>query len=130
MSRHTPTVRPPPALLRHARESRHAATAAEQRLWAVLRDHKLGPHIRRQHPIGDRFIVDIFCADAGLCIEVDGDTHADPGQPVYDAARTACLDQLGYRVIRFTNADVFGNLAGVLETIRSACQEERVKGTA
>ena len=69
------------------------------------------------------------CADAGLCIEVDGDTHAKPGQPEYDAARAAWLGQLGSRVIRFTNADAFGNLAGVLETIRSECQEERAKGT-
>jgi len=124
---HAPTVRLPPALLRHARESRHEPTAAKRRVWAAVRDHQLGPHIHRQHPIGDRFIVDFFCADAGLCIEVDGDTHAEPGQPEYDAAQTAWLGQRGYRVIRFTNADVFGNLAGVLEAIQSACQDEGAK---
>ncbi len=80
-------------------------------------------------PIGGPFIVDFFCADAGRCIEVDGDTHAEPGQPEYDAARAAWLGQLGSRVIRFTNADAFVNLAGVLETIRSACQEERAQET-
>jgi len=45
-------------------------------MWVGVRAHRLGANIRRQHPIGDRFIVDFFCADAGLCIEVDGDTHA------------------------------------------------------
>ncbi len=100
-------------------------TAAEKRLWVGLRGHRLGTHIRRQHPIGDRFVVDFFCADAGLCIEVDGDTHDEPGQPEYDAARTAWLNERGYRVIRFTNDDVRLNLAAVLEAIREACEKPR-----
>ena len=113
-----------PELLHHARESRQTPTAAEKRLWVGLRAHRLGPHIRRQHPIGDRFIVDFFCADAGLCIEIDGDTHAEPGQPEYDAARTTWLNQRGYRVIRFPNSDVLENLAGVLETLHRTCVDE------
>jgi very-short-patch-repair endonuclease len=72
--------------------------------------------------------VDFFCADPGLCIEVNGAAHAEPARPEYDAARTAWLAQLGCRVIRSTNGDVFGNLAGVLEAIRPACPEEGAKG--
>jgi adenine-specific DNA-methyltransferase len=121
MAEHAPGFRLPPALLRHARESRHEPTAAEQRVWAAVRDHQLGVHIRRQHALLGRFIADFYCAQARLCIEIDGDTHAEPGQIEYDAARTAWLSQRGCRVIRFTNADVFENLVGVLEAIRSAC---------
>lgn len=109
------------ALLAHARESRHAPAEAERRLWAALRAHRLGPLIRRQHPIGDRFIVDLFCAAARLCIEIDGDSHAEPAQAAYDRAHTAWLNERGYRVIRFANGEVLDNLGGVLETIRQAC---------
>jgi len=118
-----------PELLGHARESRHTPTAAEKWLRVGLRAHRLGPHIRRLHPIGDRFIVRSFCADAGFRIEVDSDTHAKLVQPAYVAARTTWLNQRGYRMIGFTRADVFENPAGVLEAIRSAGQEEGVKGT-
>jgi len=85
-----------PELLHHARESLQGPNATENRLWVGLRAHRIGPHIRRQRPIGDRFLVGSFCADAGLCIEVDSDTHAEPGQPEYGATRTTWLNQRGY----------------------------------
>ena len=71
-----------------------------------------------------RFIVDFYCASARLCIEIDGEGHAEPGQADYDAARTALLEERGFCVVRFTNADVMHNLEGVLRVIQEACGAE------
>jgi very-short-patch-repair endonuclease len=82
-------------------------------------------HIRRQHVLLGRFIPDFYCAHAGLCIEIDGDSHAEPAQAAYDAERTACLEEHGYRVIRFTNAEVLSSLPSVLEVIAQECRGGR-----
>jgi very-short-patch-repair endonuclease len=71
---------------------------------------------RRQHPI-DRFIIDFYCAAAKLCIEIDGDSHYEQNQEEYDKARTVFLEELGYRVIRFTNRDVRYNINAVVDEI-------------
>ena len=115
-----------PAIRARARELRHPLTPAEQRLWNRLRDHQLGVHIRRQHPIW-RFIADFYCGATRVVIEVDGNTHAEADQAAYDAARTAWLEARGYRVIRFRNDDVFERLPAVLEAIRVACEPAGVK---
>jgi adenine-specific DNA-methyltransferase len=122
VAKHTPTVRLAPALLRHARNSRSEPTAAEKRVWAAVRDHQLGVHIRRQQALLGRFIPDFYCAQARLCIEIDGDTHAELGMPEYDAERTALLEARGYRVIRFSNQEVLTNLPAVVDAIRAACE--------
>ncbi len=109
-----------PPILQAARELRHPQTPAEQKLWSRLRNHQLDRlKIRRQHPI-DRFIIDFYCAEAKLCIEVDGDSHAE--QVEYDQARTAYLDELGYTVIRFTNREVFAQCEAVLQVIADECR--------
>jgi very-short-patch-repair endonuclease len=94
-----------PPILERAREMRHPQTPAEATLWRALRNRNLNYKFRRQHPI-DRFIIDFYCAQAKLCIEIDGASHLDPEQQKYDAARTEFLEDLGYKVIRFTNNDV------------------------
>jgi 5-methyltetrahydrofolate--homocysteine methyltransferase len=81
-----------------------------------LRNRSLGYKFRRQHPI-DRFIVDFYCAEAKLCIEIDGASHLEPSQVKYDAARTAWLEDGGYTVIRFTNHDVRYKMNVVLDEI-------------
>jgi very-short-patch-repair endonuclease len=58
-----------------------------------------------------------------LCIEVDGDSHAEPDQIEYDQARTKWLMEEGYRVIRFTNREVFNQLEAVLEAILQECNQ-------
>lgn len=70
---------------------------------------------RRQVPIGS-YIVDFYCAELRLVIEIDGGSHMD--QEKYDAERTFCLESCGYLVIRFTNDDVRINLNQVIESIR------------
>ncbi len=105
-----------------ARELRREMTPAEKKLWARIRFGQLdGAHFRRQHAV-DRFIVDFFCAKARLVIEVDGDSHAV--QAEYDAARTQWLnEQRHYRVLRFTNDEVYRNIEAVLEAILEALRE-------
>jgi very-short-patch-repair endonuclease len=107
------------ALQARARELRRDMTPAERRLWSRIRYDQLdGVHFRRQHAVG-HFIVDFFCAEAKLVIEVDGDVHAT--QTDYDAARTAWLEeQKQYRVIRFSNEEVFKKLDAVVEAIWEA----------
>jgi very-short-patch-repair endonuclease len=111
-----------PVIRQRARELRQPQTPAEAKLWQHLRRRQLkGFYFRRQHPI-DHFIVDFYCARARLVVEVDGDVHAM--QEEYDAARTAWLETQGYRVIRFTNSEVFGELDAVLERVLMVCQEQ------
>jgi len=115
-----------PLILARARELRQPQTASEARLWMALRNRNFGFKFRRQHPI-DRFIVDFYCAQARLCIEIDGDSHNEPGQAAYDAARTQYLQERGDEVIRFSNADVQSRLEAVLEQIVRAARE-RIAG--
>jgi very-short-patch-repair endonuclease len=105
-----------PPILQAAREMRQPQTPAEATLWRALRDRALGYKFRRQHPI-ERFIVDFYCAQTKLCIEIDGAAHMDPDQRAYDLARTAYLEEMGYKVIRFTNDDVRYDLNGVIDKI-------------
>ncbi len=105
-----------PPILKMAREMRHPQTAAEATLWRALRARNLGYKFRRQHPI-ERFIVDFYCAQVKLCIEIDGASHLEKSQERYDVARTQYLEDLGYKVIRFTNDDVRYNIDSVVGEI-------------
>src|SRR5690606_32475651 len=100
-------------LLERAKAMRRVQTEPEQRLWLALRAKRFeGAKFRRQVVIG-RYIADFACRmPVMLIVEVDGDTHAD--RRGYDKSRTAFLEQKGYRVIRFNNDEVMGNLEGVL----------------
>jgi very-short-patch-repair endonuclease len=80
----------------------------------------MGYKFRRQVVIVP-YIVDFICLEARLIIEVDGGQHG--GRLVYDARRTVRLESKGYRVIRFWNHEVLGELEGVLEQIRAALIE-------
>lgn len=110
-----------PILLHHARKMRREPTKPERRLWQKLRRKQLGYKFRRQHPIG-RYILDFYCHQARLVVEVDGDSHAY--QEEYDAARTAWLEAQGLRVMRFSNRTVMQNLDGVLQLIFEACADD------
>ena len=101
----------------YGRANRKQSTEAEQALWRELRGQRLGVKFRRQHAI-EQFIVDFVSIGAKLVVEVDGAVHNDPGQAEYDAGRTHELTEVGYRVIRFTNEQVLGNMEMVLAEIR------------
>lgn len=102
----------------NARCHRYEPTVAEIRLWECLRGKRLGVKFRRQHVIQD-FIVDFVCLDEMLIIEVDGEYHLPQEQQEEDQKRTAILQQLGYRVIRFTNDEVLFKIDEVLDNIKS-----------
>jgi very-short-patch-repair endonuclease len=95
------------ALRAKAREMRRGATPAEDRLWGQLRSSKLGVRFRRQHAIG-QFIVDFYCAQAQLVIEVDGLVHVNSAEQ--DLQRQEYLEQVGLTVVRFNNEEVLSNL--------------------
>jgi very-short-patch-repair endonuclease len=104
-----------------AAELRAAATKAEAALWEHLRGRRLeGVKFRRQHPIGP-YIVDLCSPAQKLIIELDGGQHR--GQQAADAERTAKLESLGYRVLRFWNDDVLQETDRVLRVIREAVRE-------
>ena len=101
-----------------ARRLRRVSTDTERMMWRVLRDRQLGVKFRRQHPIGP-YIVDFFCEDSCLVIEIDGGQHG----PEVDKVRTEYLQSNGIHVMRFWNNEVRENMEGVVTTI-----QERLKG--
>lgn len=100
------------------RNLRRVVPAPEQRLWYFLRNKRLGHKFKRQYSIG-RYVVDFYCAEHHLAIEIDGDSHYTTEAQEYDADRTEYLHACGIRVVRFTNADVMKNIDGVVGTIAS-----------
>jgi very-short-patch-repair endonuclease len=100
-----------------ARQLREFSTDAERRMWSALRDRCLSRYkFRRKHPIG-HYIVDFACTEYRLVIELDGSQHADSAA---DARRTAWLEIQGWRMVRFWNNDVLGNIDGVIEAVLEA----------
>jgi very-short-patch-repair endonuclease len=96
-----------------ARRLRRRATDAERRLWSRLRAQAFhGLKFRRQHPIG-RYVVDFACLERALVVELDGGQHS----VAVDARRTAAIERHGFRILRFWNNQVLGNLDGVLRQL-------------
>ena len=105
----------PPDLLTFAHALRTNQTDAETKLWWLLKDRRLrSMKFRRQHPIPP-YVVDFYCHDAHLVIEVDGGQHSEARR--YDEERTAFLGSLGIRVMRFWNNEVLQSTDAVLEAI-------------
>src|SRR5215510_4239745 len=94
-----------------ARELRREMTPAEKLLWEEVRAKKLGVRFRRQQVIAG-FIVDFYCHQAGLVVEVDGDVH--DLQQEEDARREKALSALGLRIVRFRNDEVVRDLSAVV----------------
>jgi dTDP-4-amino-4,6-dideoxygalactose transaminase/very-short-patch-repair endonuclease len=105
-------------LKQYAEENRNNPTEAERVLWNALREGKLGVKFRQQHIIED-FIVDFYCAELKLTIELDGGYHNAPEQMKSDAERTARLKELGYIEIRFNNKQVIGDTEGTISVIEN-----------
>ena len=104
-------------LYQYARELRQEPTAAEKLLWAAIRNRKLNNlKFRRQHPL-DKFIVDFYCNEKKLVVEVDGGVHDVKTNKEYDDARTAMLAGLNICVLRFRNEEIVNDIDVVLEKI-------------
>jgi very-short-patch-repair endonuclease len=103
-----------------ARNLRREQTSAEARLWSALRNRQLaGLKFRRQHPYG-QFILDFFCVERQLAVEVDGGVHLNAEQAAHDAERSEFLEQRGVYVLRFTNEEIEQHLPDVLRKIIEA----------
>ncbi|MDB9305584.1 MULTISPECIES: endonuclease domain-containing protein [Cyanophyceae] len=104
-----------PQLVERAKTLRKNMTKAEKKLWYdYLRNFQFRVH--RQRPI-DNFIVDFYCPNLSLVIEVDGESHSTDLAQNYDRERTQILEGYGLRIIRFTNQEVLNAFAGVCATI-------------
>jgi uroporphyrinogen-III synthase len=88
---------------------RRDKTRAEKKAWSQLKDRRtLGLKFRRQVPI-DRYIVDFYCHEIRVIVEIDGGVHGRPGQAKWDVKRNERLKELGYKVLRITNEDVLNH---------------------
>jgi very-short-patch-repair endonuclease len=100
-----------------ARKLRQEETEAEKVLWNALRGKRLnGLKFRRQHPY-ENTILNFFCVEHQLVVELDGSVHDLPDQSEYDEQRTKFLNEHGLRVVRFRNEDILKSLPIILQKI-------------
>ncbi|WP_232778364.1 endonuclease domain-containing protein [Salegentibacter sediminis] len=105
-----------------ARKLRRDMTSAEEMLWEYLRNNQLGYKFRRQHPV-HYFIVDFYCHQFKLVIEVDGGYHNSKQQKIADKEREELLEFQDLHIIRFTNEEVIGNVKGIIQRILEKINE-------
>jgi len=104
-----------PAL--RAKDSRFFATRSEKLVWSWLRNRQLGGYkFRREHPMGE-YVLDFYCDEARLVVEIDGSHHGHPAQERHDAVRTRFLEQCGLKVLRFWNSQLRPQRRMILDTI-------------
>ena len=119
-----------PQLLDFAKTMRHNSTDAEHLMWQLLRAKRfMNLKFRRQHVIKP-YIVDFYCHEIGLVIELDGSQHGTDDAIEYDAERTKFLEVLGLKVVRYWNHDVLGRTDVVLEDLWWRCFELKSKSTS
>ena len=99
-------------------------TECEKKLWRLLRYNQLGVHFRRQVPIG-HYILDFFCFQAKLAVELDGSQHYyNKAESASDSKRDTYLKNQGLTILRFNNKEFLRNPAGVLQVIYDHIQKE------
>ena len=119
-----------PQLLEFAKAMRTNATDAEHLMWQLLRAKRfMNLKFRRQHVIAP-YIVDFYCHELGLVIELDGSQHGIEDAIQYDAERTKFLEALDLRVVRYWNHDVLRRTDVVLEDLWRRCFELKSKSTS
>ena len=112
-----------PQLLDFAKTMRHNSTDAEHLMWQLLRAKRfMNLKFRRQHVIKP-YIVDFYCHELGLVIELDGSQHNTEDGRAYDAERTKFLEALGLKVVRYRNYEVLEQTDVVLEDLWQVCSE-------
>lgn len=119
-----------PQLLEFAKAMRTNATDAEHLMWQLLRAKRfMNLKFRRQHVIAP-YIVDFYCHELGLVIELDGSQHNTDDGRAYDFERTKFLEALGFRVVRYWNNDVLKNTESVLGNLWNICCHLKSKSTS
>ncbi len=119
-------AKPPlmPTIKQFARELRQRQTDAEQLLWSLLRGRRLGGFkFRRQHPFRG-YILDFYCEEIRLVVELDGGQHNTEQGKSYDSRRSDLLRQEGIRVLRFWNHEVLTETESILEVIWAALHDQ------
>ena len=117
----------PPVIFQRAKSLRNRMTKPEKVLWEYLRQKPLGFKFRRQHPF-HIYILDFYCHQAKLFIEIDGDSHSREFQKEQDAIRTKFIEEQGIEEIRFKNEQVLNQLKNVIEEIERALSGGCLKG--
>ena len=109
-------------MLQRVRELRVKQTPAEQVLWELLRGRRfMGLKFRRQHQYGP-YILDFYCAEKSVAVELDGEVHETPEQQDHDRARDNFLRSDGITVVRIANRDLFKDTERSLRAIQEACE--------
>ena len=103
------------------RELRHQQTDAEKAAWYLLRDRNLGVKFRRQYAI-ENYVVDFYCCELRLAVELDGGVHSQPSKMKKDAVKDAFLGRIGIRVLRLPNGLVTEDPDGFVRKVREAAQ--------
>ncbi len=117
-----PVVKEP--IINYAKDLRKNQTPAEVKLWNLLRNRNLrGLKFRRQHPVKPLFILDFYCMEYKIAIEIDGGYHKKYLQTQEDQERTILLNLMGIKVIRFTNEEVLENSSWVIQQIIDSCRK-------
>jgi very-short-patch-repair endonuclease len=112
-----------PKLTQLARQLRKNSTSSEIRLWNALRNKQmLGFDFHRQKPIGN-YIIDLFCNELMLAIELDGLTHSFPEVYERDLVKEASLKEIGITLLRFNDSKVMNDLPNVIRTIETTIEE-------
>jgi very-short-patch-repair endonuclease len=102
---------------------RNDMTGAERKLWCYLRRRSVcGMKFRRQFSI-DSYIVDFYCPEIRLAIEVDGDTHLTKDEMVYDKERQNEIEKLGIEFLRFVNGEIYNDIDSVMERIKTKIKD-------
>jgi type I restriction enzyme M protein len=116
-----------PELIETCRELRRNPTQAESILWSRIRTKQLdGLKFRRQHPVAG-FILDFYCPEVRLGIELDGNVHKDEGSREYDNDRTQILGDYGIFIIRFWNYEVMQDVEEVLRKIHDVACKQKIE---
>ena len=118
-----------PQLKERARELRKNPTLAEKKLWRALRRRQLGYEFHRQVPI-DQFIVDFYCHELLLVIEVDGSSHDSENVKARDIDRQSRIENLDISFLRFQDKDVLNNLDGVVGAIENWIEKNKKQLTS
>ncbi len=110
-------------LVERRRRLRRNMPNAEVIMWSKLKQRQIGGRkFRRQYSVGP-YVIDFYCAELKLAIELDGESHLRKGAKEYDKERQSRIEQYGIQFLRFTNADVYHNLYGVLQCVYEAIEE-------
>ena len=111
-----------PRLLAVAKTLRRQLTPQEQTLWYRLRDRRLGGHKFRRQVAMQGYVLDFYCAESRLVVELDGGQHNEDAHALKDRQRDAVLGERGIKVLRFWNDQVVNELDAVLTKIAAVCE--------